>query len=217
MLLAKLIIYQHASQSRKRITMDRMQFTIELIDKLIWPAVIVFCIVSLKKPITKLLPLAKKLKYKDFEVEFGQELKQVAKKAEVAFPELKQDKKATLIATAENLPNAAVLQAWQVVDEATEILIKAKNEVIDLTSPTRYKLMEDILINTNIIDTKKGKLFRELRVLRNRVAHADGFEVGKVEAIQYIELCFKLLAHLQELTQETMPNTSTQTLSNKAG
>lgn len=177
-----------------------MQFTIELLDKLVWPGVVVYLFFVLRKPLSALIPQAKKLKYKDFEVEFSQELKAVKKQAEGAFPELKQDKKTVLIASAGTLPNSAVLEAWKVVDEAAESLIKSKRSDVDLDVSTHYKLIENILVKGNIIDTKKGKLFNELRQLRNKVAHAKGFEVGRAEAIQYIELCFKLAEHLNALT-----------------
>lgn len=180
--------------------MTGAEFTIALLDKLIWPAVVVFAILVLRKPVAALVPLAKKLKYKDFEVEFGQELKAISKKAEGAFPELKQDKKTALIATAENMPNAAVIEAWNVVDDAAELLVKSIDSNIDLNVGTRYKLIEDFLLKQKVIDTKKGKLFNELRQLRNKVAHAAGYEVGKAEALQYIDLCFKLTEYLSSLT-----------------
>ncbi|WP_028767726.1 TM1812 family CRISPR-associated protein [Shewanella fidelis] len=180
--------------------MDWMQFTIALIDKLIWPLVVVFAVVSLKRPLAKLIPLAKKLKFKDLELEFGQGLKAVTAQAEGVFPELKTDKKALLIASANNLPNSAVLETWEQVDLAAERLIKLHCDNITLDKNTRYKHIENILISEALINTKQGKLFSELRQLRNRVAHAVNYEVGKAEAIQYIELCFKLIDHLNSLT-----------------
>ncbi len=180
--------------------MTGAEFTIALLDKLVWPTVVVFAILILRKPVAALVPLAKKLKYKDFELEFGQELKAISKKAEGAFPEMKPDKKAALIATAEHMSNAAVIEAWNVVDDAAELLCKSIDSNIDLNVDTRYKLIEDFLLEQKVIDTKKGKLFNELRQLRNKVAHAAGYEVGKAEAIQYIDLCFKLTEYLTGLT-----------------
>lgn len=179
--------------------MNWMQFAVELMDKLAWPAVVVFALVSLKAPIARLIPLARKLKFKELEVEFGQGLEVVKKKAEGAFPELKQDKQAQLIATANHLPNAAVLEAWKAVDDAAERLIRSRNKDVNLDIDRRYKLLEDLLASEKVVDTKKIKLFSELRQLRNKVAHAVDYEVGKVEAIQYIELCFKLAKHLESL------------------
>ncbi|MGS0691378.1 hypothetical protein [Shewanella sp. 30m-9] len=180
--------------------MSWMQFTIELIDKLIWPTMLVFAVVSLKRPISTLIPLAKKLKFKDLEVEFGQGLKAVTQQAEGVFPELKTDKKTRLIASANHLPNSAIIEAWEQVDLAAELLIKSHCDNITLDKNTRYKHIENILISEQLINTKQGKLFSELRQLRNKVAHAVSYEVGKAEAIQYIELCFKLIEHLHGLT-----------------
>ena len=180
--------------------MSWMEFIVEILGKLVWPAVVVFAVISLRDPLSRLIPLAKKLKYKDLELEFGESIKEVAKKAQGAFPELKHDQKALLIASADNLPSSSVLESWQVVDEAAEKLIRSKRSDVDLYINTRYKLIENILVTGNIIDTKKGKLFSELRQLRNKVAHASGYEVGKAEAIQYIELCFKLAEHFNAIT-----------------
>ncbi|GIU20977.1 MULTISPECIES: hypothetical protein [unclassified Shewanella] len=184
--------------------MSWMQFTIELLDKLIWPAVLVFAVLSLKRPLSKLIPLAKKLKFKDLEVEFGQGLKAVTQQAQGVFPELKTDKKSQLIASANSLPNSAIIEAWEQVDLAAEQLIKSHCDNISLDKNTRYKHIENILISEALINTKQGKLFSELRQLRNRVAHAVGYEVGRAEAIQYIELCFKLIQHLHSLTPSAL-------------
>ncbi|WP_119393359.1 hypothetical protein [Salinibius halmophilus] len=179
--------------------MTWMQYTIELIDILVWPAVLVFSLVSLRAPLARLIPLAKRLKYKELEVEFGQGLAVVKQKAEGAFPELKQDRKAQLIATAKHLPNAAVLGAWKEVNDAAELLIRQRQPNVDLNIDRRYKLLEDILASESMIDTKKVKLFSELRQLRNKVAHAVDYEVASTEAVEYIELCFTLIAHLKNI------------------
>ncbi|ACJ31276.1 Conserved hypothetical protein [Shewanella piezotolerans WP3] len=184
--------------------MDWMQFTIELIDKLAWPLVLVFAVISLKRPLSKLIPLAKKLKFKDLELEFGQELKAVTQEAEGIFPELKDSNRNILIMSASQLPNSAVIEAWEAVDLAAEKLIHSRCSNITLDKNTRYKHIENILISEQLINTKQGKLFSELRQLRNKVAHAVGYEVDKVQAVQYIELCFKLIEHLQGLTPSAL-------------
>ena len=189
--------------------MSWMQFTIELLDKLIWPAVLMFAVINLKRPLSKLIPLAKKLKFKDLELEFGQGLKAVTQQAQGVFPELKTDKKTLLIASANGLPNSAILEAWEQVDLAAEQLIKSHCDNITLDQNTRYKHIENILINESLINTKQGKLFSELRQLRNKVAHAVNYEVGRAEAIQYIELCFKLIEHLHSLTPSDIRSCNT--------
>ncbi|GIU22379.1 hypothetical protein TUM3792_24440 [Shewanella sp. MBTL60-007] len=187
-----------------------MEFTIELLDKLVWPGVLVFAVITLRRPISKLIPLAKKLKFRELEVEFGEGLKAVTEQAQGVFPELKTDKKSMLIASANHLPNSAIIEAWEQVDLAAERLIKSHCDNITLDKNTRYKHIENILISEALIDTKQGKLFSELRQLRNRVAHAVGYEVGGAEAIQYIELCFKLIEHLNNISPSTAQLCDTQ-------
>ena len=176
--------------------MDVTQFIIELADKLAWPLVALVALVMLKRPLEDLLPLAKRLKYKDLEVEFGQVLQAVSRDAAGVFPELEQDRRSRLIATVKHLPNAAVLEAWDEVDSAAETLIRQQVSEVDLAVDTRYKTMGTILARQALLDTKKVKLFHELRQLRNKVAHAENFTVGPAEAVQYIELCLKLVDHL---------------------
>lgn len=180
--------------------MNWMEFLIELLDKLIWPSVVLVCLYLFKVPIKSLIKNTQSFKYKDLELDFGKELKAVTEKAEIAFPELKQDKKTILINSADKMPNSAVLEAWKTVDQSAEALIRSKRSDVDLNLNTRYKTMENILIKGKIVDPKTGKIFNELRQLRNKVAHATDYEVGKGEAIQYIELCFKLIGHLKALT-----------------
>ncbi|WP_261843225.1 hypothetical protein [Aliamphritea ceti] len=180
--------------------MDTTQFVIELTDKLAWPLVAVMALAMLKRPLEELLPLAKRLKYKDLEVEFDQVLQAVSRDAAGVFPELEQDQRSRLIATVKHLPNAAVLEAWDEVDVAAETLIRQQVKDVDLAVNTRYKTMGAILARQALLDTKKVKLFHELRQLRNKVAHAENFSVGPAEAVQYIELCLRLVEHLKTIS-----------------
>ncbi|AWB65446.1 hypothetical protein C2869_02900 [Saccharobesus litoralis] len=177
--------------------MDWMTFTIKLMDILVWPIVVTAAVYALRQQLRHLIPFTKKLKYKDFEMEFGQELKAAKRDAEKAFPEIKRDKKAMLIASADSMPSASIMDAWREVDQVAEKLVLAKRPQADLDTNQRYKLIEDLLIELKIVDTPKSKLFNELRTLRNKVAHAEAYQVSGTEAVQYIELCYRLIDYLQ--------------------
>lgn len=73
--------------------MNWMQFTLSLLDTLIWPMIVLILCALLRAPLVALLPQARKLKYKDFEMEFGEELKVASRDARQAFPELVSDRK----------------------------------------------------------------------------------------------------------------------------
>ncbi|MDC0662080.1 hypothetical protein [Marinobacter sp. SS21] len=179
--------------------MSWMQFTLEAMDRLIWPLAILAVLLLMRRPMAQLIPLAKRFKFQGLEVEFQQELRAASLKAKAAFPELIADRKCLLLSSADHLPNASLLEAWQAVDEAAEVVVRQRRLKVDLNSETRYKDIESVLVAQGLIDTKKAKLFSELRQLRNKVAHARGFVVGKAAAMQYIELCFRLVDHLERL------------------
>lgn len=183
--------------------MDAMTFTLRLVELIIWPFIIVFGLITLKKPLTLLIPLASRLKYKELEVEFSQDLKAIKHEAKCAFPEMTQDRKALLIASADELPNATILEAWEEVDAAAIELLHRQGKQVDLNSPTRYKHLEETLIKESLIDTKKAKLFSELRQLRNKVAHAVNYEIGAAESIQYTELCYKLIEYFAAIDSDS--------------
>lgn len=179
--------------------MTWQEFILQLLDRVLWPATVVVALFLFRRPLSGLLPLARKLKYKDLEIEFRENIKQLSQDAEQAFPELKQDSKAALIALAKDFPNEAVLDAWNAVDEAAARFIRFREGEVDLDSDRPYKLIQDLLEAGGYLETKKLKLFSELRQLRNKVAHAPEYAVNPAGAVQYIELCFKLVEHFHEL------------------
>lgn len=61
--------------------MDGFTFTTELVKALAWPSSVIVLVFLLRKPIVELVPLMKKLKFKELEMEFSQEVK--ALKSEV--------------------------------------------------------------------------------------------------------------------------------------
>ena len=60
------------------VTMDTLTFVSEALKSLAWPVVVVFLVLMLKKPITELIPLLRKLKYKELEMEFSEAVIQSA-------------------------------------------------------------------------------------------------------------------------------------------
>ena len=85
-----------------------------------------------------------------------------------------------------------------ICESKSEKLILKSNPQMDLDTPTRYKLMQTTLIDQELIESKKAKIFDDLRQLRNRVAHAEGFAVSKEQALSYISVAIALAEYLDE-------------------
>jgi len=177
--------------------MHWMDFTLALVDKLTWPGIIVITLITLQKPLQALLPLAKRVKYKDFELNFSQQLEKISEQASTDIPPLPPIDKVTLTKNAQFLPNQSILQAWVKVDKGAEQLLLKHLPHIHIQQEQRYKFIGQSLLGHNLITNKQAKLFHELRQLRNKVAHAPDYEVNTVLALQYIELCFALIEALE--------------------
>ena len=66
--------------------MDGFTFTDGLVKSLAWPVAAVVMVLLLRHPLTKLIPLLRKLKYKDLEAEFSEKLDKVEKVAAAILP-----------------------------------------------------------------------------------------------------------------------------------
>ena len=178
--------------------MHWMDFTLALIDKLIWPCIIMIAILTLQKPLQALLPLAQSIKYKDFELNFSQQLSKIRQQASEDLPPLKQNNKTSILENARFLPNQSILQAWENLDTSAQSLLIKHLPNIHIEEKQRYKFIGQSLLSHHLITNKQAKLFHELRQLRNKVAHAPDYEVNTVLALQYIELCFALIEAFQK-------------------
>ncbi|NMM47809.1 hypothetical protein [Marinigracilibium pacificum] len=178
--------------------MSNLEFIIELIDKLIWPATLLFLFFLLKKPIRELIPFVSKAKFSELELEFDRKMEKIKIEAEMEFENQSPDYKTSLIELAHDMPSSSILEAWKVIESKTEALILKSNPNIDLNKPSRYKLMQDTLEGNHLLETKKIKIFDDLRQIRNKVAHVPDYVVTKEQAINYISIAIKLIDFLDE-------------------
>ena len=57
--------------------MDVLTFISEIIKALAWPLAVVTLVFLLRRPVIEVFPLLRRLKYKDIELEFAQEVSQL--------------------------------------------------------------------------------------------------------------------------------------------
>ena len=174
------------------------EFILQLLDRLLWPLLILSLLIYWRSPIAALLPSLKKLKYQSLELEFDRELQTASQNAQTLF---KRDDslQGRLLETLHQNPNQAVLDAWKEVETAASDLIQQSHGKLKRDNQQPYKQLEDILIHEQLVTEDVGKLFTEVRLLRNKVSHAPDFHLRPAEAVQYIELCDQLIQHLKHL------------------
>jgi len=106
--------------------MDRLTFTAQLVGALAWPLTVLVCVLLLRGYVTALVPLLRKLKYSDLELQFGREVAELKGAADAAsLPVQKQpseqrdaDTWQGLVRLAAARPRSAIRGAWQEVEAA---------------------------------------------------------------------------------------------------
>ena len=182
-----------------------MDFILMAMDKLIWPATLICVLLILREPLRLLLPFAQSIKFKEFEVNFSQELDNASAQASDALPKYNPPTRLTKVdrlkQNADFLPNQSILQAWKSVEASAEALLMKHQPQLNIPENQRYKFMGEHLLQLQLITQKQSNLFHELRQLRNKVAHAKNYSVNSELAVQYIDLCLALVEYLGQSHQ----------------
>jgi hypothetical protein len=182
--------------------MDGLTFVSEIIKALAWPSTIIVIIYLLKKPIIEFLPFMKKLKYKELELEFSQEV--MALKAEVSeTPTLEIDKADNLTLSTSKAfelvsfsTRAAIMESWiELETAAVEVASSLWNQSSSEAMRNIPRLAE-YLHKSKIIDDKQLSIFQRLRQLRNKAAHAEELHLSEEDAKTYIIMASSLVKHL---------------------
>ena len=182
--------------------MDWLTFTTKMTESMAWPLALLIALFIVRRPLLDLLNSVRKLKISDFEAEFEKNLAKIKADSDPA-PTPEQNDNQTisnrqneLIEMTEFGPNAAVLAAWQELEYAANSLLESKGNPLNYTHGSPYILMGKLLQETNLLNSKDIKVFHELRNLRNKVAHAEGFEITRDQSREYVKLSMSLANRL---------------------
>lgn len=183
--------------------MDKLTFVSEIIKALAWPSTIIVLVYLLKKPIIELVPFMKKLKYKELELEFSQEI--MTLKAEVSeIPTLEITKADNFTLTTSKAfelvtfsTRVAIMEAWTeletaAVEVASSLWSQSPSQVI-----RNVPKLDEYLHQSKIINDKQLSIFKRLRQLRNKAAHAEELHLSEEDAKAYIIMASSLIKHLR--------------------
>ncbi|MDO8375108.1 MAG: hypothetical protein Q7T39_24520 [Polaromonas sp.] len=164
--------------------MDALTFISKMTDALAWPFVALVLGLLLRKKVLDLIPGIRRLKAGPVEAEFELATKQLLSNAAVATsqaepsapakslqaPEQRDDKIIARLLNARNDPAGMILEGWANVDGELFRLGNQMGSLVDpLTSTT--KVYESVMAS-DILPSETRRLVRDLRELRNKVAHA---------------------------------------------
>lgn len=183
--------------------MDWKTFIVEILNAVSWPVATVIGVWLFRKPIYDLIPLIRKLKYKEFEMEFSEKVRELKKESEKALPTDESqspglvENKSKYFQLLDISPRSAVLEAWLELETAMVDNINRHGLVKHEGILRGHSRLGHVLLNENIINKAQFDLFHKLRDLRNRAAHAEEFELGREDAEYYIDSAVLLSSHLR--------------------
>lgn len=186
--------------------MDWLTFVSKLIDSLAWPLVALVFGLIFRKKLLDMIPAIRKIKAGPLEAEFELSAKEIridaaevaikSKATKVGGPETQREEGRKEIVesllSARNDPAGIILEGWSRVDGELFRLGHKLGDIVDpLTSTT--KVYESVM-SSGVLSFETSRLIRELRDLRNKVAHvkviptADAAQDYIVAADQVIKL-----------------------------
>jgi hypothetical protein len=191
--------------------MDWLQLIASLVGSLAWPATVLILVLILHEPVKQALLTISRLKYKDLELDFGRELKQLEQKAKAldvkpqapaVLPTPKKDSSQLLDEAARlatDFPEPAVAVGWQGVEE--ELLAAVMRLAISPDYPPYGSSLKNTLIlrEQKVIDEGTYELLQRMRNLRNMAVHGNrgGPPITADEAREFIALAKGIVEKLR--------------------
>ena len=197
--------------------MDWLQFLASLVSSLAWPIAVVVLVILLRVPITRVLLTLTRLKYKELELDFGRELKQLEQEARAidivpqkpkSIAPIKKDSLQLLEEAtrfAQDFPESAVAVGWQAVED--ELMSAVMRLAISPDYPPYNSALKNaqLLKEQDAIDERTFAILSRMRILRDMVVHR--VRVGtsittSEEAIEFLALARGMVEKLRTLSRE---------------
>lgn len=145
-----------------------------------------FCVYILRNPAGKLLERISKFKYRGLEAEFREVLDDIkpieARVSDRTTFDRPESASIALEDLAEVSPRAVVMEAWILVEKATAKFCEANGLPSRVSYQGLFRLSEEKNLDIAHLQTA----YQELRLLRNKAAHAPDFEIKPSTAKEYL-------------------------------
>lgn len=188
--------------------MDTLTFVSNLISSVIWPLIVVFIAVLLRKPLRELIrdlgQRLRSIKFPGGEAEFSQELAEIKEAADEA--NLPPVEAAPLLLgiegdvsqwarLAELSPTAAISEAWRQVENAMREVAR-RFDIPESETRSAIALIR-ALVKRQALSPDTVAIVSDLRGIRNTAAHGVKVEISQSDSIVYISLARRIIAALR--------------------
>jgi hypothetical protein len=189
--------------------MNALSFIAELVKALAWPVLVGVLAFALRKPLSELIPNLTRVKYKDLELEFRQNMAATKAELQEALPSVtkaftpRTTATDPLVTLAEHSPPDAIMKAWEEVEIAA-LRAAARRGLFSPGARTDTTRVIRALEKAEMIDPRQADVLQDLRGLRNLAAHSSDFALSTDDALNYIQLTRRMIDYLDSAHR---PNT----------
>jgi hypothetical protein len=189
--------------------MDILTFIAELIRALAWPLSVLAIFIVLRKQIVDRIPLLNRLKYKDFEIEFGKEVAEakdiIHKESSKTLPEKIAPSSYDYYETlAEASPRGAILEAWISFESSAMSSLQALKLTLQ-RGPIPFPELLRKMKEAELISKEEETSLSKLRKLRNTAVHESGVPIRKSDVIEFIHVMRDLTDQVASRAWNRMP------------
>ena len=186
--------------------MSTLTFIAQVTAALAWPLAVLACVALLRKPLSNLVPLLRRLKYSDLELQFGREVAEATKEAEVVtlgssdkriVEETKRQVWEDVIQLASARPRTAIREAWRRVETALHDLAKARGLEVAPTAWSMPMVLGALMLNSGVISDAQYSMLNRLRRLTSEAERAPLDSLSVDDAVQFVELALRLAASMR--------------------
>lgn len=191
-----------------------MEILINLIDVIIWPITILIIAVVFKRELKSIIGRLSGVKYKDFEANFSNEIKNIKEKAEMLQlePKVKSNKTTKSLSQIESIedklnllipisPRVAIIAAWIEIETAIKNLANESHLKFERMPKGILNLVHELAAQ-NLISENTTQLYEDLFKIRNEAAHAQESWLTQSDAKLLIRLATDLLKDIYSVDAE---------------
>lgn len=180
--------------------MDWLTFSSSIVGSVIWPVSIVFLVYLLREPISTLITLLKRFKYKDIEFEFGEDIRELKER----LTPLAIEKKISIDLNiwrklAVTSPRVCISQAYRELEDAGVSAVQRRHPNLSIKDLRKWSRVLEVLLEDSVIDKEKFYILRELRMLRNQAKRSEDTELTINDAIGYAEAALSTASYLSKV------------------
>lgn len=192
--------------------MDWLTFLSKVIDSVIWPALVFVVCLYFKEPIFNLLGNIKSVSHKDTRIDFSDKVGEVVEESggypfhvpydEVQYDDQYSDELKKIQELANVDVSSAVLYVWGYLEKAMRDVY---NQFFGNESSCKIVSIVEIervlLANGFVYPSFKG-VIKELRFLRNKIAHGEVTDVTYDDAIDYAGLVLSIVIEINHIKEQ---------------